>query len=90
MRYVLALLLVRRRVFRLETPAADFGKPSTSADVEMLTVFCPKRDTTYEVCAVMPSDTRIDEIQQQLSELLIAGAGKEDKETGRQGAKETD
>jgi hypothetical protein len=37
-------------------------------------VYCPKRDTSYTVPVVMPDDNRIDEIQQQLSELLIAGA----------------
>jgi hypothetical protein len=74
MRYVLALLLVRRRVFRLEISEVDFGKPIAPADVQTMTVFCPKRETTYEVHAVMPSDERIDEIQRQLSELLVAGA----------------
>jgi hypothetical protein len=90
MRYVLALLLVRRRVFRLESPSMQFDKPSATAGVETLTVFCPKRETTYEVSAVSLSDARIDEIQQQLSELLIAGAEPEDqdKETERQGNKE--
>jgi hypothetical protein len=46
-------------------------------------VFCPKRETTYEVSVVTPSNERIDEIQKQLSELLIAGAepaAEEDKE----------
>jgi hypothetical protein len=90
MRYVLALLLVRRRVFRLESPLMQFEKPSAAAGVETLTVFCPKRETTYEISAMSPSDARIDEIQQQLSELLIAGAEpeKEDTEPGRQGDKE--
>jgi hypothetical protein len=40
----------------------------------MMSVYCPKRDTTYRVPAVMPDPARIDEIQQQLSDLLIAGA----------------
>jgi hypothetical protein len=90
MRYVLALLLVRRRVFRLDSPAMQFSKPSATDAVETLTVFCPKRETTYELAAVTPSSERIDEIQQQLSELLVAGAEpeEEDKETGRQGDKE--
>jgi hypothetical protein len=79
MRYVLALLLVRRRVFRFESPAVQFGKPTTAAAVETLTVSCPKRETTYEIMAVTPSEARIDEIQQQLSELLIAGADPADE-----------
>jgi hypothetical protein len=90
MRYVLALLLVRRRVFRLDLPAMQFGKQSATDAVETLTVFCPKRETNYELSAVTPSGARIDEIQQHLSELLVAGAepAEEDHETGRQGDKE--
>ena len=39
----------------------------------------------------MPSDDRIEAIQAQLSELLISGgtAEEQDKETGRQGDKES-
>ncbi len=74
MRYVLALLLVRRRVFRTEGPAALSEADETDASLERLIVFCPKRDATYEVVAVMPSDERIGEIQAQLGELLVAGA----------------
>jgi hypothetical protein len=37
-------------------------------------VYSPKRDANYEVPVDMPIGTRIDEIQQQLSELLIADA----------------
>jgi hypothetical protein len=88
MRYVLALLLVRRRVFRLEAPAMQFGKQSAAADVETVTLFCPKRETTYEVSAVTPTGERIEEIQQHLSELLIAGAEEQDMETRRLGDKE--
>ena len=77
MRYVLTLLLVRRRVLRLEAPL-DFSNRAdrqiAKVAAETMIVFCPKRDATYEVPAVMPSNQRIDEIQQQLSELLIAGA----------------
>lgn len=69
LRYVLALLLVRRRVLRPEGPA-----DGSQDDADKLTVYCPKRDTTYEVPAIMPSAERIDQIQQQLSELLLADA----------------
>jgi hypothetical protein len=76
LRYVLALLLVRRRVFRLETAAEVFdGSPaSDSSGSSNLAVYCPKRETSYCIPAVMPGDARIDEIQLQLSDLLIAGA----------------
>jgi hypothetical protein len=78
LRYVLTLLLVRRRVFRLET-SEDLSSASTESAAgarpsEILAVYCPKRDTSYSVLVAMPGGTRIDEIQQQLSDLLIAGA----------------
>jgi hypothetical protein len=76
MRYVLTLLL--RRVFRLE-PANDLLSTADEhrncqQQNETMRVFCPKREASYEVPAVMPDRARIDEIQQQLSDLLIAGA----------------
>jgi hypothetical protein len=91
MRYVLALLLVRRRVLRNEGPALQAAEPSPSSGVQTMTVYCPLRDATYEVPVVMPSEKRIAEIQSHLNELLISGGDAEaDKETGRQGDKETD
>jgi hypothetical protein len=76
MRYVLTLLLVRRRVFRLEA-GADFiagSENGTQAAADIMCVFCPKREVSYTVPATMPDRARIDEIQQRLSDLLIAGA----------------
>jgi hypothetical protein len=90
LRYVLTLLLVRRRVLRLEevsgvgrqasekTISADTQHPTpdavTNGEQEMMHVYCPTRDTSYAVPVHMPAGARIDEIQQQLSELLIADA----------------
>jgi hypothetical protein len=78
MRYVLTLLLVRRRVFRLET-ALELSNGTAHQSVdhsssELMNVYCPKRDASYQVPSKLPSSERIEEIQQQLSELLIAGA----------------
>lgn len=64
MRYVLTLLLVRRRVFRLEEEQRDPG------GLETLVVHCPRRDATYEVPAVMPPPQRIEQIQEELAALL--------------------
>ena len=47
MRYVVALLLVRRRVFRLEEDDRASGG-------EVLRLHCPRRDATYEVPVVIP------------------------------------
>jgi hypothetical protein len=64
MRYVLTLLLIRRRVFRLEE------ETSNPAGQELLVVYCPRRETTYEVLAVSPEPPRIDQIQEELAALL--------------------
>ena len=74
MRYVLALLLVRRRVLRLDGPALPATEPLSAGGVEVMSVFCPLREAMYEVPVVIPSDERIEEIQQQLGELLVSGA----------------
>ena len=64
MRYVLTLLLVRRRVFRLEEEKRDDGGR------EVLVAYCPRREATYEIPAVMPEPARVDEIQEELAALL--------------------
>ena len=76
LRYVLALLLVRRRVLRVDVTSDSPDENHTTADhaSETMTLYCPKRDTTCKVAVAMPNSERIDEIQQQLSELLVAGA----------------
>lgn len=64
MRYVLALFLVRRRIMRLEeTETNEQGQ-------EELVLYCPRRETTYRVPVLVPSDSRIDEIQEQLARLI--------------------
>jgi hypothetical protein len=78
LRYVLALLLVRRRVLRVDV-ANDQSHAGGCDDrlndgAETMTLYCPKRDATYDVEVAMPGSDRIDEIQQQLSDLLIADA----------------
>jgi hypothetical protein len=66
MRYVLALLLVRRRVCRLEeTKREDSGG-------ETLMLFCPRREQQYQVNVVNPDQQRSREIQDELARLLFA------------------
>lgn len=78
MRYILMLLLIRRRVLRLESQLDSPNLPPTRGTAnlvdELATAYCPKRDSTYEVRVAIPTESRIDEIQRQLSELLMAGA----------------
>jgi uncharacterized protein YbaR (Trm112 family) len=69
MRYVLSLLLVRRRVLRLEESERLEGGSEVSV------LYCPRRENTYRVETTMPSDERIAEIQQELAHLLFADAG---------------
>jgi hypothetical protein len=64
LRYVLALLLVRRRVMRLEEEKKD------AAGQEEIVLFCPRRDATYSLPVVMPSAERAEQIQQELAALL--------------------
>ncbi len=53
-RYIAAMLLVRRRVFRAVEPQEDAA---------VLTVECPRRGETYQVPVDMPDDTRAGEIE---------------------------
>jgi hypothetical protein len=69
MRYVLALLLIRRRVVRLEETETD------DARREISVLYCPRRETTYRVVTATPSDERTTEIQEELARLLFADAG---------------
>lgn len=76
-RYVLALLLVRRRVFRLSEPTAGIGdgaadEASQQTDTDILRVDCPKRNETYEVAVTPPGPDRAATIQAELNELLYA------------------
>jgi hypothetical protein len=64
MRYVLTLLLIRRRVFRLEEEKYE------AEGRELLVVYCPRRETTYQVPAVPPEPARVDQIQEELAALL--------------------
>jgi hypothetical protein len=68
MRYVLTLLLVRRRVLRLEDTEQSESKQ------EMMLLYCPRRQTEYRVAVTMPDAARADQIQQELAGLLLSNA----------------
>jgi hypothetical protein len=63
-RYVLALLLVRRRVLRVE------GHEQDSAGRETIVLYCSRNEAQYRVAEVMPTAERAAAIQHQLAELL--------------------
>jgi hypothetical protein len=69
MRYVLALLLIRRRVVRLEETRHD------EQGREVLVLYCPRRETSYRVATAVPSQQRTTEIQEELARLLFASSG---------------
>jgi hypothetical protein len=64
LRYVLALLLVRRRVMRLEDTERD---PQGG---ETVVLYCPRRAETYRVPAISPDPLRVAAIQDELAKLL--------------------
>jgi hypothetical protein len=63
-RYVMALLLVRRRVLRAE------GQERDAAGRETLVLYCSRNEAQYRVAEVMPTPERARAIEQHLAELL--------------------
>lgn len=64
MRYVLALLLVRRRVLRCDDSETDAEGRQT------LVLSSPRREATYRATVVTPTPTRVEWIQNELARLL--------------------
>ncbi len=64
LRYVLALLLVRRRVLRLEAEETD----AAGRTVQVLD--CARKEVQYRVAVVLPDAARAMELQAQLAQLL--------------------
>ena len=62
-RYVLALLLVRRRIARIERTEEDAGR-------KQLVIYCPRNERQYIIAEAMPSAERAKQIQEQLAALL--------------------
>ncbi|MGL6225927.1 MAG: hypothetical protein ACRC10_04780 [Thermoguttaceae bacterium] len=63
MRYVLALLLIRRRLFRLEREEEREGR-------KKMILYCPKQDCSYEIDVAIPSSERIEQVQNELAALM--------------------
>lgn len=64
MRYILTLLLIRRRIFRYERE--EFGENGQ----KILIVYGIKENATYEVPVMLPDQQRLEEVQNELSQLL--------------------
>ncbi len=69
LRYVLAPLLVRRRVLRVEEEEHD------DRVGEHLVLYCPREEATYRVAVAVPDESRVQAIQDELAKLLFARAG---------------
>lgn len=67
-RYVLALLLVRRRIARWEESQTD------EQGQEIMILYCPRHEREFRVAVQMPTAARIAEIEGELSRLLITPA----------------
>ena len=68
LRYVLALLFIRRRVLRLEDTEQD------PMGGELLVISCPRCSTDYKVRVTPPDGARAEEIQNQLAQMFVRGA----------------
>lgn len=68
LRYVLALLLVRRRLLREEDVERD------ETDGEHLVLYSPREETSYRVAVRTPTGARAEQIQAELARLLYADA----------------
>ena len=86
LRYVLALLLIRRRVMRLEdTERGEIIDEKIDKTIdettgkeggvrETMVLYCPRRESEYRIAAVPPTAERASEIQRELARLLFADA----------------
>ena len=63
--YVLALLMIRRRLLRLEETERDEQRR------EVMVLFCPGNEQEYRVVVTEPSAERIVAIQEELAKLLF-------------------
>jgi hypothetical protein len=67
-RYVLALLLVRRRILRAE------GTETDPSGRELQKFYSPRQECEYLVPVVLPAPERVEAIQNELAQLLQTGA----------------
>lgn len=64
--YILALLLIRKRIVRLEE-----SQRNELGDEEML-LYCPSNEKEYCVTVAEPSADRVEQIQDELAQLLFS------------------
>ena len=64
--YILALLMLRRRIFKLEASEV------TAEGHEVMMVFCPRAEEEYQVPVCHPTEAEAAAIQHELAALLFA------------------
>jgi hypothetical protein len=65
-RYVLGLLLMRRRILKLEDSRRE-------SDDEVLVLECPRRNEQFELRVATPDPSRMEALQERIVELLYGG-----------------
>ena len=65
-RYVLGLLLMRRRILKLEDSRRE-------SDNEVLVLECPRRNEQFELRVATPDPSRMEALQERIVELLYGG-----------------
>ncbi|MGL4513869.1 MAG: hypothetical protein ACRCT8_12330, partial [Lacipirellulaceae bacterium] len=77
LRYLLALLLVRRRVLRVEQPtlADGFTDKAPPDKASALRLYCPRTDSSYTVDIAEPGRDEGATLQQRLASLIENGEG---------------
>jgi hypothetical protein len=68
LRYVLTLLMTRRRILRQEATQRD------AQGQEWLVLFCPRNETEYRVKVALPDENRVRHIQEELERLLFGNS----------------
>ena len=66
-RYVLGLLLLRRRLLK-------FDQTRTDVDGETMQLDCPRREEQFELRVAAPTALRMAELERRLGDLLYGGA----------------
>ncbi len=85
LRFVLTLLMIRRRILRLEATEKD------EQGQEVMTLFCPRDETEHQVISREP--TNVEEIQNKLAALLFGDqidADQSHAENNKPGSNETE
>ncbi len=67
-RYLLALWMMRRRILRLEKTER------TPEGNEVASFYCPRRDATYLMPVVLPDESRLSSLQEDIWRLFSGGS----------------